>query len=160
MSALINVFTFLIPFIAIFIAFYAGLRSMNKTKSPRRALKRHVLTTFTVFVLLVTCSFAASAATTDTVYTAAEAASVNASGQIGLALIGAGLSVGLAGIGGGIALAGGAPAAIGATSEDPKAFGKALVFVALGEAIALYGFLIAFLILIKIPTITTLPLTF
>ena len=28
------------------------------------------------------------------------------------------------------------PAAIGATSEDPKVFGKALIFVALGEGIA------------------------
>ena len=29
--------------------------------------------------------------------------------------------------------------AIGATSEDPKAFGKAIIFVALGEGVALYG---------------------
>ena len=42
------------------------------------------------------------------------------------------------------------PAAIGATSEDPKAFGKALIFVALGEGIALYGLLVSILILAKI----------
>lgn len=41
-------------------------------------------------------------------------------------------------------------AAIGATSEDPKAFGKALIFVALGEGIALYGLLVSILILAKI----------
>ena len=56
----------------------------------------------------------------------------------------------LAGIGGGIAVAAGAPAAIAATSEDPKAFGKALIFVALGESIALYGVVISILILNKV----------
>ena len=40
-----------------------------------------------------------------------------------------------------------APAAIGAFSENPKAFGKALIFVALGEGVALYGLLISILIL-------------
>jgi len=44
----------------------------------------------------------------------------------------------------------GAPAAIAATSEDPKAFGKALIFVALGESIALYGVVISILILNKV----------
>lgn len=36
---------------------------------------------------------------------------------------------------------------IGATSEDPKAFGKAIIFVALGEGIALYGMLISIMII-------------
>ena len=49
-----------------------------------------------------------------------------------------------------VAQAAAAPAAIGATSEDPKAFGKALIFVALGEGIALYGLLVSILILAKI----------
>ena len=56
----------------------------------------------------------------------------------------------IAGIGGGIAVGSAAPAAIGATSEDPKAFGKALIFVALGEGIALYGLLVSILILAKV----------
>ena len=61
--------------------------------------------------------------------------------------IGAALAVGLAGIGGGIAVAAGSSAAIGATAEDPKNFGKSIVFVALGEGFGLYGLLVAFLIL-------------
>lgn len=65
----------------------------------------------------------------------------------GLSMLAAALSTGIAGIGGGIAVANAAPAAIGATSEDPKAFGKALIFVALGEGIALYGLLISILII-------------
>ena len=53
-------------------------------------------------------------------------------------------------IGAGIAVAAAAPAAIGAFSEDPKAFGKALIFVALGEGVALYGLLISILIINKL----------
>lgn len=68
----------------------------------------------------------------------------------GFGLLAAAIVTSLAGIGGGIAVAAGAPAAIAATSEDPKAFGKALIFVALGESIALYGVVISILILNKI----------
>ena len=48
---------------------------------------------------------------------------------------------------GGIAVAAGAPAAIGATAEDPKSFGKSIIFVALGEGFGLYGLLISILCL-------------
>ena len=64
-------------------------------------------------------------------------------------MLAAALATGISGIGGGIAVAGAAPAAIGATSEDPKAFGKSLIFVALGEGVALYGLLVSILILNK-----------
>ncbi len=65
----------------------------------------------------------------------------------GLRYIGAGLSTGLGTIGTGIAVGGAAPAAIGAISENDKAFSKALIFVALGEGVAIYGLLISILIL-------------
>lgn len=65
----------------------------------------------------------------------------------GLGYIGAALVTGMSALGAGIAVASAAPAAIGATSEDPKAFGKALIFVALGEGVALYGLLISILII-------------
>ena len=68
----------------------------------------------------------------------------------GLGLMGAALVTGLSSLGGGIAVASAAPAAIGATSEDPKSFGKSLIFVVLGEGIALYGLLISILIINKI----------
>lgn len=54
--------------------------------------------------------------------------------------------VGAASIGSGIAVAAAAPAAIGATSEDPKAFGKAIVFVGLAEGVSIFGLLIAIFI--------------
>ena len=67
-----------------------------------------------------------------------------------IGMIAAALAVGVAGIGAGIAVGSGAPAAIGALTEDPKSFGKALIFVVLGEGIALYGLLISIQILNKI----------
>ena len=74
----------------------------------------------------------------------AEAAASSATGWGYLA---AGISTGLSCIGGGIAVGGSAPAAIGATSEDPKNFGKSIIFVALGEGCALYGMLISIMII-------------
>ena len=43
-----------------------------------------------------------------------------------------------------------APAAIAANSENEKTFGKSLIFVALGESIALYGLVISIMILSKL----------
>lgn len=59
----------------------------------------------------------------------------------------AALSTGLSCIGAGIAVASAASAALGALSEDSSIMGKALIFVALAESIALYGLLISFTIL-------------
>jgi len=38
-------------------------------------------------------------------------------------------------------------AAIGAIAEKPEAFGRVLIFVGLAEGIAIYGLIIAFMIL-------------
>lgn len=107
---------------------------------------KYIRRIFLLTVLLTTLGCAVgivvSAATGDT----AAAADLNP----GMAYLGAALSTGIAAIGGGIAVGAGAPAAIGALTEDPKSFGKALIFVALGEGIALYGMLIAILILNKV----------
>lgn len=81
---------------------------------------------------------------------AADAAVVAGDGGAGMGYLGAALSTGLASIGAGIAVAAAVPAAIGLYSEDPKSFGKGLIFVALGEGIALYGILISILIINKL----------
>ncbi|MFR4318898.1 MAG: ATP synthase subunit C [Eubacterium sp.] len=65
----------------------------------------------------------------------------------GIGLIAAGLAIGLSCIGSGYAVASSASAALGALSEDSSVFGKALIFVALAEGIALWGFIVAFLFL-------------
>lgn len=74
----------------------------------------------------------------------ANAAAATAEGWRYLA---AALSTGLSCIGGGIAVASAASAALGAMSEDSSIMGKALIFVALAEGIALYGLIVSFSIL-------------
>ena len=81
---------------------------------------------------------------------AADATAVAGDGGAGMGYLGAALSTGLASMGAGIAVAAAVPAAIGLYSEDPKSFGKGLIFVALGEGIALYGILISILIINKL----------
>lgn len=140
------------------------MKKHSEGQSVRKSLRMNAAT-FAVMILLVAgCAIGAfatgsedkAAAPADTTAvqasdTAAESTESSAKDNSkGLGLLAAGLVTGLAGIGGGIAVAAGAPAAIAATSEDPKAFGKALIFVALGESIALYGVVISILILNKV----------
>ena len=68
----------------------------------------------------------------------------------GLGFIAAALAVGCSSLGAGIAVAKATPAALGAVSENPDNFGRALIFVALGEGIAIYGLLISILIMNKL----------
>ena len=78
---------------------------------------------------------------------AAAAAAGGASVGDGMKYLAAALPTALATIGTGIAVGNAASAAIGAVSEDDKIFSKALIFVALGEGVAIYGILVSILIL-------------
>jgi V/A-type H+-transporting ATPase subunit K len=64
----------------------------------------------------------------------------------GLQGLGSGLAVGLAGLGAGIAVGRIGAAAMSVIAEKPELFGRGLVYVALGEGIAIYGLLIAILL--------------
>jgi V/A-type H+-transporting ATPase subunit K len=68
----------------------------------------------------------------------------------GLGFISAALVTGCSCIGAGFAVAAAAPAAIGALSENPKNFVKSMIFVVLGEGVAIYGLLISILIVNKL----------
>jgi V/A-type H+/Na+-transporting ATPase subunit K len=68
----------------------------------------------------------------------------------GLAYIGAALAVGLACIGSSYAVARIGSAGIGAVTEKPELMGKILVFIGLAEGIAIYGLIIAVMILNKL----------
>jgi V/A-type H+-transporting ATPase subunit K len=61
----------------------------------------------------------------------------------------AAISTGLACVGAGLAVGPSGAAAIGAIAEKPESFGRALIFVGLGEGIAIYGLIIAFMVLPK-----------
>jgi V/A-type H+-transporting ATPase subunit K len=65
------------------------------------------------------------------------------------ASLAAALSAGVASIGAGIAVSSTGSAAIGTIAERPEAFGRALIFVGLAEGIAIYGLIIAFMILTR-----------
>ena len=78
---------------------------------------------------------------------AADSNTVTASATDGWRYMAAALATGLSCIGGGIAVASAASAALGAMSEDSSIMGKALIFVALAEGIALYGLIVSFTIL-------------
>jgi V/A-type H+-transporting ATPase subunit K len=129
-------------------------RRHGSGKKARSALIGNLCTFFGVMILCVMIPFGVNVAAaeapassgTEQSATTTEESSPAASAA-GLGYIGAALAVGLGSIGCGIAVGGAAPAAIGAVSEDPKAFSKALIFVALGEGVAIYGLLIAFLII-------------
>ena len=82
---------------------------------------------------------------------AAEGAQVKAGADwMGLAYTGAGIAVGLACIASGIAVGRIGSAAIGAVSEKPELMGRTLVFLGLAEGIAIYGLIIAIMILNKL----------
>ncbi|MFV0380582.1 MAG: ATP synthase subunit C [Anaerorhabdus sp.] len=68
----------------------------------------------------------------------------------GLGFIAAALATSCSALGAGIAVAAAAPAAIGAISENSENFGKAIIFVTLGEGVAIYGLLISILIINKL----------
>jgi len=149
---------YLIPGIIIFLSVYFALRSFRMSGSAVKAVRVNLVIVACLFVACIAGSFAASAVSdTDISDTAAVTEAGEAETQQttsydpskGLGMLAAAMVTGISGIGGGIAVAAGAPAAIGATSEDPKAFGKALIFVALGESIALYGLVISIMILGK-----------
>lgn len=67
-----------------------------------------------------------------------------------LALVGAALAVGLAGIGSSIGVSRAGQAASGVVSEDPDKFIKCLILELLPATQGLYGFIIAFLVLLKV----------
>lgn len=75
---------------------------------------------------------------------------VSSNPAAGLGYLAAGLSTGLATIGAGYAVGAVGSSALGAVSEDPKILGKTLIYVGLGEGIAIYGLIISIMILSRI----------
>jgi len=68
----------------------------------------------------------------------------------GIAYLAAAAAVGLSTIAGGIAVGLVGAAAMGAVGEKPEISGKALIFLGLAEGIAIYGLIIAIMILGKV----------
>ena len=76
--------------------------------------------------------------------------SSSTSSASGMGLIAAALAIGLSAIGSGIAVAVVASSAVGAISENPSLLGKTVIFAGLAEGIAIYGLIIAIMIISKV----------
>ena len=154
MSTFLYAMLAIVPIVVLFLSFYSLFRKRAQGVPMKKAMVSHIATLLVLVVLMSALALGASAAN-EAVQPAppaqteqtASTDNAQADNSKGLTMIAAGLAVGLAGIGGGIAVGSGAPAAIAATSEDPKSFAKSMLFVALGEAIAIYGLVIALLML-------------
>lgn len=130
--------------LSIVIPFGSFLISRKRTKGTLKAtLACNAFFFFATLILadILLFSGKVSAAEAEGVITAAS------NGTEGWKYMAAALSTGLSCIGGGIAVASAASAALGAMSEDSSIMGKALIFVALAEGIALYGLIVSFTIL-------------
>ena len=166
MTTVATVFSVVLPLAVLAFSVWMAIKTMKSTGNAKRALRKHFavlvagIVLCAAFTLTAAAAGASDAAESETAQTEqteqTEAAGSGAGLATGLGFIGAALSIGLAGIGGGLALSAGAPAAIGAVAENPKSFGKSMILVALGEAVAIYGLIIAFLIVLKIPNLPTL----
>lgn len=122
----------------------AAIRKHGDGKAVKKAFLTNICAFFGVMAICAVLPFGLNAyAESQASDESAAAETEEADGNDGLMYIASALAVGLGAIGGGLAIASAAPAAIGAISEDPKTFSKALIFVALGEACALYGFIVA-----------------
>ena len=139
----------MLKFIVLFFAAFAvfsplfliGIRKYTGQKA-KRALGANIASFFAFLVLASVVGIGGSASAAGV-----EAAAAAGGMAEGLKYVGAALAVGLSGIGGGIAVASSAAAALGAISENEKAFGKSLIFVGLAEGVALYGLIVALLLL-------------
>ena len=147
---MLNMFELLLPLILIALISLPLVNVFRGKKSVSVA-KRRMITHVCFFfaIVLGTVFFSATKA-----YAAgADDVTMKMAGSIGqgLGFIAAALATGLSALCAGIAVAAAAPAAIGAFSENEKNFGKSMIFVALGEGVAIYGLLISiFIIFMKL----------
>ena len=147
---LFNLIMLAVPVVFLCASAILAVKAFEHGKNRKKTVLTQICSFAAVFAFCMVCPIVASAATGD-------AAAATSGMADGLAYIGAALATGLSCIGGGIAvgitsgglgtMGFGLPAAIGATSEDPKAFGKAIIFVVLGEGIAIYGMLVSILLI-------------
>lgn len=123
---------------------FLGARLRGRSvKNPRRVLAASLLvSSASLLAGSLLALFAGSAA-------AAETASALGAGA-GMGFIGAAISTGLACLGAGIAVAVVGAAALGIIGEKPEMLGTTLIYLGLAEGIAIYGVIVALLILGKI----------
>ena len=123
---LFNLIMLAVPVVFLCASAILAVKAFEHGKNRKKTVLTQICSFAAVFAFCMVCPIVASAATGD-------AATATSGMADGLAYIGAALATGLS--------------CIGATSEDPKAFGKAIIFVVLGEGIAIYGMLVSILLI-------------
>lgn len=137
-------FTWLIA-LPVLLATTAGA-AVQLRHRPRQALR---VVKVTNLLLLVSAGVLVVLAASASPSSAATAVSASTSAYRGQALIGAAIAVAGSSIGASIAVAYTGSAALAAMSERPEIFGRAMVIVGLAEGIAIYGLVIAILLIGK-----------
>jgi len=134
--------------VALVVGGLAVVQAVRRSRRPKRALRRAVggLAGFNGLSALACAGLMMLSLSSPTVVLADQGAAGVAGGGDSSAWAAA-LATGLACIGAGIAVAIAGAAAIGGITEKPETFGRALIFVGLAEGIAIYGLIIAFMIL-------------
>lgn len=122
-------------------------------RDPRRLLRLVLVNVVLLIGGLVVLVIALSAGPGNAAHAAttagAAAAAVPAAPVSGVALVGAAIAVAASSIGAGFAVAYTGSAALAAISERPELFGRAMVIVGLAEGIAIYGLIVAVIIVGK-----------
>lgn len=116
----------------------------NDCDESQRKMKRFLRINLTTFIPILVAAFVFMA---PGIVTAATTGSTSGITDAGLGYIAAALSTGLACVGAGYAVGVVGSAALGAVSEDPKILGKTLIYVGLAEGVAIYGLIIAIMII-------------
>ena len=148
MSAIEIMELILLPLLIVVLLALPVFMAITKKKSGK-TMRRAMITNLCAFAAVMVCAVVFPLGGFVSAEETAEAASAVSATAQGLGYLAAALAVGIGSIGCGIAVGNAAPAAIGAIAEEPKSFAKALIFVALGEGVAIYGLLIAIMILSK-----------
>lgn len=147
---LLSVLEFVLPLLLIIlisIPLVNVFRGKISGKKAKSRLLTHIASFFALVVFVILFQVAnVSVFAEDPVVGSAIAGTI----AQGLGFLSAALATGMSALGAGVAVAAAAPAAIGAFSENEKNFGKSLIFVALGEGVAIYGLLISILIINKL----------
>ncbi len=155
MNTFLTITLITVPVAIIMGSAFMMIKNNMAGKSNSKSMRANLATFVALIAMVGMFTFMASAEDAETVSSEVAVEEVvetttTSDTSKGLGLLAAGLVTGLAGIGSGLAIAAGAPAAIAANVEDPKSFGKSIIFVALGESIAIFGVVISILILNEI----------